>query len=107
MASFWSAKAKGEMQSTLSFKKASQRDLILCSACDMGEAHIWAIHERCASVTLVLDRLHVVKAINAALRSLLALKLFGSARHSHVMSYILDNMAPRSRWIRTVSWPHG
>lgn len=26
----------------------------------------------------------------AALRSLLALKLFGSARHSHVMSYILD-----------------
>ena len=26
----------------------------------------------------------------AALRSLLALKLFGSARHSHVMSYVLD-----------------
>ena len=25
-----------------------------------------------------------------ALRPLLALKLFGSARHSHVMSYVLD-----------------
>src|SRR3972149_2485858 len=31
----------------------------------------------------------------AALLSLLGLKLFGSARHSHVMSYVLDEAPPR------------
>jgi len=47
-----------------------------------------------------------------AVRSLLALKLFGSARHSHVMSYVLDeglalfaglNMIPKRSFLTEYS----
>jgi transposase len=37
------------------------------AACDMSDAYIGAIKEYCRKATLVLDRFHIVRAINAAL----------------------------------------
>jgi len=43
-----------------------QKEQILWASCDMSEAYIGAIKAHCPNATLVLDRFHVVKAMNAA-----------------------------------------
>lgn len=66
----WVGQGKGRETIDLFFQKslsASQRNQILWAACDMSEAYIGAIQEHCPNVTLVLDRFHIVKAINSAL----------------------------------------
>lgn len=66
----WVGQGKGRETIDRFFQKslsASQRNQILWAACDMSEAYIGAIEEHCPNVTLVLDRFHIVKAINLAL----------------------------------------
>jgi transposase len=43
-----------------------QRKQITAACCDMGQAYIGAIEHWCPKATLVLDRFHIVKALNAA-----------------------------------------
>ena len=43
-----------------------QRKQITAACCDMGQAYIGAIEYWCPDATLVLDRFHIVKALNAA-----------------------------------------
>ncbi len=43
-----------------------QRKQISAACCDMGQAYIGAIEYWCPNATLILDRFHVVKALNAA-----------------------------------------
>ncbi len=43
-----------------------QRSKIEWACCDMSEAYIGAIQEHCPNAKLVLDRFHIVKALNAA-----------------------------------------
>lgn len=45
---------------------AYQRARVRAACCDMSEAYMGAIRAHCPNATLVLDRFHVVKAINAA-----------------------------------------
>jgi transposase len=43
-----------------------QKRQITAASCDMSEAYIGAIKRHCPNATLVLDRFHIVKALNAA-----------------------------------------
>lgn len=43
-----------------------QRQKIRWACCDMSEAYLGAIRNHCPNATLVLDRFHLVKALNAA-----------------------------------------
>jgi len=43
-----------------------QRKQIVAGCCDMGQAYIGAIEHWCPNATLILDRFHIVKALNAA-----------------------------------------
>ena len=45
---------------------AYQRAKIRWACCDMSQAYIGAIQAHCPNATLVIDRFHVVKALNAA-----------------------------------------
>jgi transposase len=66
----WVGQGKGRDTIDIFFQESLsryQRDQILWAACDMSEAYIGAIQEYCRNATLVLDRFHIVKAINAAL----------------------------------------
>jgi transposase len=45
---------------------AYQKAQIAWACCDMSEAYINAIRAHCPNATLVLDRFHIVKALNAA-----------------------------------------
>jgi transposase len=66
----WVGQGKGRETIDLFFRESLspyQRDQILWAACDMSEAYIGAIQEHCRNATLVLDRFHIVKAINSAL----------------------------------------
>jgi len=66
----WVGKGKGRDTIDLFFNKCLsdyQKKQILWASCDMSETYIGAIKEHCPNATLVLDRFHIVKAINAAL----------------------------------------
>jgi transposase len=43
-----------------------QKNQITAGSCDMSEAYIGAIKTHCPNATLVLDRFHIMKALNAA-----------------------------------------
>jgi transposase len=43
-----------------------QKEQIRWACCDMSEAYIGAIGDHCPKATLVLDRFHIVKALNTA-----------------------------------------
>ena len=43
-----------------------QKEQIRWACCDMSEAYIGAIGDHCPNATLVLDRFHIVKALNTA-----------------------------------------
>jgi transposase len=49
-----------------SMLSAYQKRQITSASCDMSEAYIGAIKRHCPNATLVLDRFHIVKALNAA-----------------------------------------
>lgn len=65
----WIGKGKGRKTIDIFFKKELsdyQRQQIIAASCDMGQAYIGAIEHWCPNATLVLDRFHVVKALNNA-----------------------------------------
>jgi transposase len=65
----WVGKGKGRETIDRFFDEALseyQRARVLWASCDMSETYINAIKDKLPNVTLVLDRFHIVKALNAA-----------------------------------------
>lgn len=65
----WIGKGKGKKTIDRFFEKelsAYQRQQIIGASCDMAQTYIDAIEHWCPNATLVLDRFHVVKALNNA-----------------------------------------
>lgn len=65
----WVGKGKGRETADLFFKSAlteEQRAQIRYASCDMSQAYIGAIEAWCPKAILVLDRFHIVKALNSA-----------------------------------------
>jgi len=65
----WVAPGKGRESIDVFFNDVLspyQRDQIRWACCDMSEAYLGAIGDHCPNATLVLDRFHIVKALNTA-----------------------------------------
>lgn len=65
----WVGKGKGRATIDLFFKEVlskEQKEDIKWASCDMSEAYIGAIEYHCENAVLVLDRFHIVKALNKA-----------------------------------------
>ena len=65
----WIGQGKGRKTIDRFFNDALsdyQRKQIKTGCCDMSEAYMGAIKTHCPNATLVLDRFHIVKALNAA-----------------------------------------
>jgi transposase len=65
----WIGRGKGRDTIDTFFKtklSAYQKQQIKWASCDMSRAYMGAINDHCPNVTLVLDRFHIVKALNAA-----------------------------------------
>jgi transposase len=65
----WVGPGKGRETIDVFFTKvlsAHQRTRIKSACCDMSEAYMNAIKAHCPDATLVLDRFHIVKALNTA-----------------------------------------
>lgn len=65
----WIGAGKGRETIDRFFREALspyQRSQIKWACCDMSEAYMRAIKEHCENATLVLDRFHIVKALNGA-----------------------------------------
>jgi transposase len=66
----WVGQGKGRETIDRFFQEALspyQRQQVRWASCDMSEAYIGAIKHHCPNATLVIDRFHVVKALNGAL----------------------------------------
>lgn len=69
----WIGKGKGRETIDFFFENflsKYQRENIDFASCDMGETYIGAIKDYCPYATLILDKFHIVKAINEAVDSL-------------------------------------
>ena len=65
----WTGEGKGRKTIDRFFSEAldaSQREKIKLAACDMSKAYINGILDNCKNARLVLDRFHIVKALNNA-----------------------------------------
>ena len=65
----WIGKGKGRETADKFFNESLsdyQKKQIVSACCDLGDAYIGAIKAHCPNATLVLDRFHVVKLLNAA-----------------------------------------
>jgi transposase len=65
----WVGKGKGRETIDRFFQEAlsdGQRQRIQWASCDMSQTYIQAIKHHCPNVTLVIDRFHIVKALNGA-----------------------------------------
>ncbi len=65
----WAGEGKGRETIDKFFNSALsdyQKKAITAGCCDMSDAYIGAIRAHCPNATLVLDRFHIVKALNAA-----------------------------------------
>jgi transposase len=65
----WVGQGKGRETADIFFKDAlseEQRKKIRFASCDMSKAYLGAIEHWCPQATLVIDRFHVVKALNEA-----------------------------------------
>jgi transposase len=65
----WVGKGKGRESIDRFFAEALsnyQKEKIQWACCDMSQTYIGAIEEHCPNATLVLDRFHIVKALNEA-----------------------------------------
>jgi len=69
----WVGRGKGRKTIDAFFTEklsAYQKAKIKWASCDMSQAYMGAIKDHCPDVTLVLDRFHIVKALNAAIDEL-------------------------------------
>jgi transposase len=65
----WIGEGKGRQTIDRFFTDALssfQRQKVRWACCDMSEAYLGALQDHCPNATLVLDRFHLVKALNAA-----------------------------------------
>lgn len=65
----WVGKGKGRETADRFFRDAlseQQRDKIRFASCDMSKAYLGAVEHWCPNAILVIDRFHIVKALNAA-----------------------------------------
>lgn len=65
----WVGKGKGRATIDIFFNESLspyQKQQIKWASCDMSEAYMGALKHHCPNATLVLDRFHIVKAINGA-----------------------------------------
>jgi len=65
----WVGKGKGRETIDRFFREAlsdDQKKRIKWASCDMSRAYIEAIKDHCPNATLVIDRFHIVKALNQA-----------------------------------------
>ncbi len=65
----WVGKGKGRKTADKFFSEALsdyQKSKIEAASCDMSQAYIGAIKAHCPNAVLVLDRFHIVKALNGA-----------------------------------------
>jgi len=65
----WVGQGKGRETIDIFFNEVLseyQKNKIKWASCDMSETYIGAIEDHCLNATLVLDRFHVVKALNKA-----------------------------------------
>jgi len=65
----WVGKGKGRETADRFFNEAlsqEQRSKIRFASCDMSKAYVGAIEHWCPQAILVIDRFHIVKALNAA-----------------------------------------
>jgi transposase len=65
----WVGKGKGRQSIDRFFQEAlsdGQRKRVRWASCDMSRAYIQAIKDHCPNATLVIDRFHIVKALNEA-----------------------------------------
>ena len=65
----WVGKGKGRETADLFFKEAlskEQRENIRFASCDMSQSYLGAIKHWCHNAVLVIDRFHIVKALNNA-----------------------------------------
>jgi transposase len=65
----WVGKGKGRETIDRFFREAlseDQRKRVRWASCDMSKTYINAIKEHCPNATLVIDRFHIVKALNEA-----------------------------------------
>jgi transposase len=65
----WVGKGKGRETIDQFFQQAlsrGQRERIQWASCDMSQTYIQAIKHHCPTATLVIDRFHIVKALNGA-----------------------------------------
>jgi transposase len=65
----WVGKGKGRETIDIFFEEklsAYQKEKMQWASCDMSEAYMGAIKDHCPDAKLVLDRFHIVKAINSA-----------------------------------------
>jgi len=65
----WVGQGKGRETADRFFNEALsdyQKARIHAACCDMSQAYIGAIQDHCPNATLVLDRFHIVKALNEA-----------------------------------------
>jgi len=65
----WVGQGKGRETADLFFKDAlteEQRKKIRFASCDMSKAYLGAIEHWCSEAILVIDRFHIVKALNEA-----------------------------------------
>lgn len=65
----WVGQGKGRESIDRFFKEALSKEQIKrikWASCDMSRAYIGAIKEHCQNATLVIDRFHIVKALNEA-----------------------------------------
>ena len=68
----WVGQGKGRETANLFFKNAlteEQRKKIRFASCDMSRAYLGAIQHWCPNTVLVIDRFHIVKALNEAVDS--------------------------------------
>ena len=66
----WVGQGKGRETADLFFKEAlteEQRNKIRFASCDMSRAYLGAIEHWCPQAILVIDRFHIVKALNEAI----------------------------------------
>ena len=69
----WVGRGKGRQTIDIFFKtqlSPYQKRQIKWASCDMSQAYMGAIRDHCPNATLVLDRFHIVKALNAAVDEL-------------------------------------
>ena len=96
----WVGQGKGRQTIDRFFNEClskGQKARILWASCDMSRAYTEAIKHHCPNVTLVIDRFHVVKALNQAVDEVRKWRALDTAGRSQRAS--MHEIAPHTRFL--------